>query len=44
MYKDLEKKIVDVGGWGDAAEVKKIIVECIERYKSHEGDKERFGI
>lgn len=34
VYKDLEKKKVDVGGWGDAAEAVKIVKECIERYKN----------
>ncbi|HSM64291.1 inorganic pyrophosphatase [Gillisia sp. Hel_I_86] len=44
VYKDLEKKKVDVGGWGNADEAKEIIRQCIERYKNYEGDKERFGI
>lgn len=44
VYKDLEKKKVDVGGFGDAKEAKEIIRQCIERYKNYEGDKERFGI
>lgn len=33
VYKDLEKKKVDVGGWGDAAEAIKIYNKCIERYE-----------
>lgn len=33
VYKDLEKKKVDVGGWGDVHEAKDIIVKCIERFK-----------
>lgn len=44
VYKDLEKKKVAVGGWGDAAEAREIIKECIERYKNYEGDKEKFGL
>lgn len=44
VYKDLEKKKVDVGGWGNAEEAKEIIKQCVERYKNYEGDKERFGI
>jgi len=44
VYKDLEKKKVDVGGWGNADEAKEIIKQCIERFKNYEGDKERFGI
>lgn len=44
VYKDLEKKKVDVGGFGDAKEAKEIIQQCIKRYENYEGDKERFGI
>ncbi|WP_026837564.1 inorganic diphosphatase [Gillisia sp. JM1] len=44
VYKDLEKKKVDVGGWGNADEAKEIIKQCIERFKNYEGDKDRFGI
>lgn len=32
VYKDLEKKKVDVGGWGDAAEAYDILNKCIARY------------
>lgn len=33
-YKDLKKPgITKVEGWGDAEEAKKVIAECIERYK-----------
>jgi len=34
VYKDLEKKKVDVGGWGDAAEAYDIVDNCIDRYKT----------
>lgn len=34
VYKDLEKKKVDVGGWGDASEAQKIYRLCIERYET----------
>ncbi len=44
VYKDLEKKKVDVGGFGDAKEAKEIIQQCIKRYENYEGDKGRFGI
>ncbi len=44
VYKDLEKKKVDVGGWGDAKEARKIIQDCVERYENYDGDKNRFGI
>ena len=33
VYKDLEKKKVDVGGWGDVNEAKEIIKQCINRFK-----------
>jgi inorganic pyrophosphatase len=33
VYKDLENKKVDVGGWGDVHEAKAIIQKCIERYE-----------
>lgn len=32
VYKDLEKKQVDVGGWGNAEEACAIVSKCIERY------------
>lgn len=32
VYKDLEKKKVDVGGWGDVHEAKEIIRKCIQRF------------
>ncbi len=41
VYKDLEEKKVDVGGWGDAAEAEKIYHECIERYENSEHKKKR---
>ena len=36
VYKDLEKKKVDVGGWGDAKEAYEILNKCIERYETSE--------
>jgi inorganic pyrophosphatase len=33
VYKDLEEKKVDVGGWGDVNEAKEIVAKCIQRYK-----------
>ena len=33
VYKDLEKKKVDVGGWGNVMEAKQIVADCIERYR-----------
>ena len=32
VYKDLEEKKVDVGGWGDAKEATDIVKKCIDRY------------
>ncbi|WP_452598522.1 inorganic diphosphatase, partial [Pontimicrobium sp. MEBiC01747] len=36
VYKDLEKKKVDVGGWGDAKEAYDILNKCVERYETSE--------
>ena len=33
VYKDLEKKRVDVGGWGDAKEARDIYNACVVRYE-----------
>lgn len=44
VYKDLEKKKVDVDGWGNAAEAREIIKQCVERFEAYDGDKSRFGI
>ncbi len=33
VYKDLEKKIVDVEGWGDVQEAKSIVAQCKKRFK-----------
>ncbi len=32
VYKDLEKKKVDVGGWGNAEEAMEIYENCVQRY------------
>ena len=37
----LEKKKVDVGGWGDAAEAYEILNTSIERYENSENKKKR---
>jgi len=34
VYKDLENKKVDTQGWGNAADAKKIIRECIANYQN----------
>jgi len=36
VYKDLEKKRVDVGGWGDANEAYDIVLKCVDRYENSE--------
>lgn len=33
VYKDLEKKKVDVGGWGDVIKAREIVANCIQRFK-----------
>ncbi|MCM4169466.1 Inorganic pyrophosphatase [Arenibacter antarcticus] len=33
VYKDLEKKKVDVGGWGQLQDAKDIVAKCIQRFK-----------
>ena len=39
VYKDLEKKKVDVGGWGDRTEAENIYKACVERYQNSEEKK-----
>jgi len=39
VYKDLEEKKVDVGGWGDASEAYEIHKKCIKRYEDSEHKK-----
>ena len=39
VYKDLEKKRVDVGGWGNADEAYDIVDKCIDRYESSDDKK-----
>ena len=34
VYKDLEKKKVDTGGWGNADAARAIYKECVERYNN----------
>jgi inorganic pyrophosphatase len=40
VYKDLENKTVDVGGWGDRDEAYKILKECIDRFDAIENKPE----
>ena len=39
VYKDLEKKKVDVGGWGDASRAEEIYKDCVARYENSEHKK-----
>lgn len=39
VYKDLEEKKVDVGGWGNAEEAREIYVKCLKRYEESEHKK-----
>lgn len=41
VYKDLEEKKVDVGGWGDVNEAYDIVNNCIKRYEFSEHKKMR---
>ena len=41
VYKDLEEKKVDVGGWGNAKEAVNIYEECVKRYDQSEHKKKR---
>lgn len=41
VYKDLEEKKVDVGGWGNAEEAYQILEESINRYNNSEHKKKR---
>lgn len=36
VYKDLEKKKVEIGEWGDAKEAREIYKKCVERYNESE--------
>ena len=44
VYKDLEKKKVDVGGFGDVNEAKEIIIQCINRFADSDVPKEEVSI
>ncbi|NOY47092.1 MAG: inorganic diphosphatase [Chlorobi bacterium] len=41
VYKDLEEKKVDVGGWGNAEEAVKIYNQCVKRYDESNHKKNR---
>jgi inorganic pyrophosphatase len=42
VYKDLENKKVDVGGWGDASEAREIIDQCVDRFEAIENKPEEL--
>ncbi|MCK0191259.1 inorganic diphosphatase [Arenibacter sp. F20364] len=44
VYKDLEKKKVDVGGWGEQREAKEIVAKCIQRFKDSDVPKQDVSI
>lgn len=44
VYKDLEEKKVDVGGWGDVKDAEEIVKQCTERYKKSDVPKEEVSI
>lgn len=44
VYKDLEEKKVDVGGWGDTKEAYRIVEESMDRYEDSEHKKKRTFI
>ena len=41
VYKDLEEKKVDVGGWGDSKEAWGIYLDCLQRYDNSPLKKKR---
>ena len=44
VYKDLEKKKVDVGGWGNSEEAIEIYHKCVQRYEESDHKKKRTFI
>lgn len=44
VYKDLEKKKVDVGGWGNSEEAIEIYLKCVQRYEESDHKKKRTFI
>ncbi|MBS9774550.1 MAG: inorganic diphosphatase [Tenacibaculum sp.] len=42
VYKDLEEKKVDVGGWGDAKEAYEIIEKCTKRYENSDAKQKGY--
>lgn len=44
VYKDLEKKKVDVGGWGDVYQARAIVTSSSERFKQSNSEDNDFSI
>ncbi|HET8810284.1 MAG TPA: inorganic diphosphatase [Flavobacteriaceae bacterium] len=44
VYKDLEQKKVDVGGWGNLKEAEHIVEQCTKRFKESNFPKENASI
>ncbi|QYJ67135.1 inorganic diphosphatase [Flavobacterium litorale] len=42
VYKDLEQKKVDVGGWGNVDEAREIIDKCVDRFDTLENKPEEL--
>ncbi|MEL4307932.1 inorganic diphosphatase [Joostella sp. CR20] len=44
VYKDLEKKKVSIGGWGNAEEAKDIVAKCVNRFQDSDVPREEVSI
>lgn len=44
VYKDLEKKKVEVKGWGDANEAKQVIADCYNSFANDEEIANKFAV
>ncbi|MCM5661513.1 inorganic diphosphatase [Galbibacter mesophilus] len=44
VYKDLEKKKVSIGGWGNLQEAKEIVAACINRFQDSDVPREEVSI
>ncbi|QLE01754.1 inorganic diphosphatase [Galbibacter sp. BG1] len=44
VYKDLEKKKVSIGGWGNLQEAKEIVAKCINRFQDSDVPREEVSI
>ena len=44
VYKDLEEKKVDVGGWGDVHEAREIVAKCYQRFQESDVPRSEVSI